>query len=281
MLAFEKNLESKFQATSSDVMASTKDVPGNKLLDLKREDRGFIEEFTRVIDNESIKHATKDVDDMEVGVINPYVNMELGLPRGADDELLRAYVKCRVIDVEGRPIGRPSTNPLLDSRQYEVEYLDGETKILTASIIAENLLAQVDDKGHRQMMIDEIEDHRVLDKAMPKSEGTYDTRSGSKCRRRTTVGSELSVRWKYGSSNWISLKDLKDTYPVDLVDYAIANGIETEPTFVWWVPYVTKKLIAIIAKLKSKYGQRTYKYGIRDPRPINEAKQIDEANVDT
>jgi hypothetical protein len=35
MLAFEKNLESKFEATSSDVMASTKDVPGDKLLDLE------------------------------------------------------------------------------------------------------------------------------------------------------------------------------------------------------------------------------------------------------
>jgi hypothetical protein len=49
------------------------------------------------------------------------------------------------------------------------------------------------------------------------------------------------------------LKDLKDTYTVDLADYAIANGIETESAFPWWVPYVTKKRIAIIAKLKSKY----------------------------
>jgi hypothetical protein len=159
MLAFEKNLESKFEATSSAVMASTKDVPGDNLLDLKREDPGFIKEFTRVIDNESIKHADEDVDGMEVGGIDPYVNMELGLPRGPDDKLRRAHVKRRAIDVEGRPIGRPSTNPLLDSRQYEVEYLDGETEILTANIIVENLLAQVDDEGHRQMMIKEIEDH--------------------------------------------------------------------------------------------------------------------------
>jgi hypothetical protein len=218
---------------------------------------------------------------MEVGGIDPYVNMELGLPRGPDDELRRAHVKRRAIDVNGRPIGRPSTNPLLDSRQYEVEYLDGETEILTANIIAENLLAQVNDEGHRQMMIEEIEDHRVLDKAIPKSEGTYDTRSGSKCRRRTIMGWELSVRWKDGSSNWISLKDLKDTYPVDLADYAIANGIETEPAFAWWVPYVTKKRIAIIAKLKSKYWQQTHKYGIRVPRSINEAKQIKETSGDT
>ena len=60
---------------------------------------------------------------------------------------------------DGKSIGRTSNNPLLDSRQYKLEYLDGTTEVLTANIIAENLLAQVDDQGHRQLMIDEIEEH--------------------------------------------------------------------------------------------------------------------------
>jgi hypothetical protein len=51
--------------------------------------------------------------------------------------------------------------------------MDGETEILTANIIAENSLAQVDEEGHRQMMIAEIEDHRVLDDAVPIKEGTF------------------------------------------------------------------------------------------------------------
>jgi hypothetical protein len=34
--------------------------------------------------------------------------------------------------------------------------MNGEVKILTANIIAENLLAQVDEEGHRQMLIKEI-----------------------------------------------------------------------------------------------------------------------------
>ena len=38
---------------------------------------------------------------------------------------------------------------MLDSWRYEVEYLDGTTEVLTANIIAENLIAQVDDQGHR------------------------------------------------------------------------------------------------------------------------------------
>ena len=50
--------------------------------------------------------------------------------------------------------------------------------MMTANIIAENLLAQVDKEGHRHLMIDKIEDHRILPNAIPKSEGTYVTRTG-------------------------------------------------------------------------------------------------------
>jgi hypothetical protein len=115
------------------------------------------------------------------------------------------------------------------------------------------------------MLIDEIEDHRFTDDAIPIDQGTFPTPSGMKRRRRTTKGWELSVRWKDGSSTWISLKDLKDTYPVELADYAIDNKIQDEPAFAWWVPYVLKKRTAIISKLRSKFWQKTHKYGVRIP----------------
>ena len=40
-----------------------------------------------------------------------------------------------------------ANNPLLDSRNYEIEYTDGITEALAANTIAENLPAQVDDQG--------------------------------------------------------------------------------------------------------------------------------------
>jgi hypothetical protein len=255
-------------------------IPPEKILNLEREDPEFLADLQRVIDSDTIKHVD-ETENMEIGEVDPYLNMELGLPRGADDSLVHAHVKRRAVDVEGRPVRRASTNPLLGSRQYEVEFMDGEIEILTTNIIAENLLAQVDEEGHRQMMIAEIEDHRVLDDAVPIKEGTFPTTSGMKRQRRTTKGWELSVRWKDGSSSWITLKDLKDTYPVELADYAIANRIQDEPAFAWWVPYVTKKRIAIISKLKSKYWQRTHKYGVRVPRSMNKAKEIDQTNGDS
>ena len=38
-----------------------------------------------------------------------------------------------------------------------------------ANIIAENLLSQVDEEGHRHMMIEDIVDHRVMEEAIPKN----------------------------------------------------------------------------------------------------------------
>ena len=52
------------------------------------------------------------------------------------------------MDDEGKPVGIANDNPILDLRQYKVEFLDGETEIMTAKLIAENIFAQVDDNGH-------------------------------------------------------------------------------------------------------------------------------------
>ena len=92
------------------------------------------------------------------------------------------------MDADERPMGIPNNNPLLEHRQYEIEYLDGRTEILTANIVAENLLAQVDDEGHRRLMIDGIKDHRVLSDAIPKDQGTYKTSYGITKKKRTTRG---------------------------------------------------------------------------------------------
>jgi hypothetical protein len=56
-------------------------------------------------------------------------------------------VNKRVRDEEGDLVGNSNDNPLLDSRKYEVEYADGHVEELTANIIAENLIAQVNEEG--------------------------------------------------------------------------------------------------------------------------------------
>jgi hypothetical protein len=143
----------------------------NKIVDPEDEDPAFFQDFMRVIDDARLKHSN-DISNVEV-TSDPYVGMELALTRGGEGEPLHARVRGRLHDEEGNPIGHAHHNPLLDSRKYEVEYVNGYVEELTANVIAENLIAQVDDEGRRQMMLSEIVDHRVLSDAIPQSEGTY------------------------------------------------------------------------------------------------------------
>ena len=159
---------------------------------------------------------------------------------------------------------------------YKVEYHDGSVTAMTANVITENLLAQVDEEGHQQLLLDNIIDHRHDDTAIRKEDGYFVTQSGTRRKKRTTRGREICAQWKDGSQTWIALKDLKESYPVQLAEYAIRNKIHGEPAFNWWVPHTLKKRDQIISKVKSKYWQRTHKYGIRIPKSVEEALSIDE-----
>ena len=69
----------------------------------------------------------------------------------------------------------------------------------------------------------------------------------------TTRGWEIYILWKYGSTDWIAIKDLKQSYPIELVDFDQLHGINEEVSFEWCIPYEKQKRKAIISKLKSKY----------------------------
>ncbi|GFH50450.1 Blackbeard [Chaetoceros tenuissimus] len=93
--------------------------------------------------------------------------------------------------------------------------------------------------------------------------------------KKTTRGWELLVEWKDGMMSWVPLKDLKNSNPVELAQYAVMNALEEEPVFKWWVPYTLKKRDAIVAKVKSKYWVTAHKFGIRIPKSADEAYKLD------
>jgi hypothetical protein len=276
MEQYEESLRSIFEAKSADLTTTLRDVDLQSIIDPENEDPEFYDDFTRVIDDARVKHVEDDhsIEDTEV-TSDPYVGMEMAMTRGAEGNLVHATVRKRVRDEDGSPIGRAHNNPLLDSRKYEVEYVDGHVEELTANLIAENLIAQVDEEGRRQMMLSAIADHRVLSDAIPKSQGTYENAYGVNRRKATTRGWELLVEWRDGSYDWVALKDLKESYPVELAKYAQERKIDDEPAFAWWVPHVIRKQKRILQKIKSKYWSRTHKYGIRIPKNIKEAMEID------
>jgi hypothetical protein len=76
------------------------------------------------------------------------------------------------------------------------------------------------------------------------------------------------------------MKDLKDSNPVELAEYAKANKIASEPVFAWWVQKVLHRRDCIIGKVASQYWKKTHKYGIKFPKSVKEALAID-AKTDT
>ena len=48
-------------------------------------------------------------------------------------------------DQEGNPVGIANNNPILDTREYIIEFMDGYEETMTANLIAEYLFSQVED----------------------------------------------------------------------------------------------------------------------------------------
>ena len=105
-----------------------------------------IDELNRAIKDPGLAEVDDRNASSEYGMEDPYLGMELGIRRD-DEGPHNARMKRRAVDEDGKPIGRPSNNPLLDNRKYEVEYINGTTEVFAANIIAESLLSQADDKG--------------------------------------------------------------------------------------------------------------------------------------
>lgn len=141
---------------------------------------------------------------------------------------------------------------MTDTGQCKVECDDGTIEVLAANAIAENMFMQVDEEDKRQMMLDEIIDHRVLDGATPKGQGAHETKNGLTRNKPTTRGWEVCVQWKTGDTDWVSLKDLKDSHPIKLAECAVMNELQEEPAFAWWVKCTLKKRESIMKKVKSK-----------------------------
>ena len=208
------------------------------------------------------------------------INAEVLLQQG--DHLQSAKVLQRSIGPNGTNVGRYHDNPQLNSIIYDVEFPDGTIKEYSANVIAENMLIQVDSDGFAMTIMEGIIDHK-MDKAIAvaKSDKYIATRRGQRKLRKTTMGWKLLVKWKDGSESWIHLKDLKESHPVELAEYAKSRDIADEAAFAWWVPYTLRKRDVIISAVKSRIRKTTHKYGIEIPTSINDAIRIDAKNGNT
>jgi hypothetical protein len=235
----------------------------------------FAEEHGQLVSDPEVPEADADFTPDTIG--DRYLNKEIAVVDG-EGQVQYGKVTKRLRDAEGRPIGMAADNPLLDTRAYTVEFPDGREESLTANLISQSLYSQIDEEGNKHLLLDDIIDHKRNENAIDKSDAFVTMKNGVQRRKETTQGWSLLCQWKDGSSNWVALKDARLSYPVLVAEYAVANRIDDEAAFAWWVYDVLKKRDRIIAKVKSKYWQRTHKFGIKIPKTVQEALQFDKEN---
>ena len=209
-----------------------------------------------------------------------YLNAEVLLPQ--DGEYMQmATVIGRATDSDGVPVGSYDSNPILNTRLYDVMFPDGSIRQYSANIIAENIFSQVDEEGYHYILLDEIIDYKKDETAIDKRDEFIIDDAGNKSRRLTTRGWTFLVNWKDGSQTWIPLKDIKESNPIEVAEFAMTKGLEKEPAFAWWVPHTLKKRNRIISAVNARLRKKTHKYGIEVPRSVEHAYQLDENNRNT
>ena len=134
------------------------------------------------------------------------VNDSVMFPRG------NSYARGKTIvwkrDADGNSVGRKNENSILHTREYHVEFDDGEVSELTANVIAYSMYAACDDSGKEYIIMDSILDYQKSNKAILVSSQKVLHR-GQSFMRRSTVGWHLCVQWRYGSTSWKYLNYLK------------------------------------------------------------------------
>ena len=94
-------------------------------------------------------------------IVNAEVQLQLG------EEFVTGRVKQHVLGPDGKVTGSCDENPMLNLITCEVEFPDGQVREHAADVIAENMLAQVDDEGFSQTMMEALIDHKHDDTVIP------------------------------------------------------------------------------------------------------------------
>ena len=126
-------------------------------------------------------------DDIDDAAYDKYIGAEVMMDVPGEGPR-RATVKRCVEDLEGKKAGSYHRNPMMDTREYELEYDDGTHDRYFANVIAKNLYSQVDSEGHQFLVLDEISDHRSNGTSILVADGFTVSRNGNRIPKKTTRG---------------------------------------------------------------------------------------------
>jgi hypothetical protein len=154
-------------------------------------------------DDEVTPSKMPDIDDVKdddgVDTYDQYVGTHVRVPIG--DDILSGKVFRRKRDLDYNVSGRANSNSMLDTKTYEIEFLDGRRNEYTDNVIADNMYAQCDIEGRQYNLMEGIVDHKTDGYAIEPAD-MYIKHGRNKQMRKTTKVWHLCVEWKDGTTTW-------------------------------------------------------------------------------
>ena len=131
---YDAKIAERLDVNNSDLTKQAQGIDRCNKLSIEDADPELLEELNRVINDSSVPDGPDDnmsndkeepnpvpvIHDQETVPNDVYNDMELGQHRGEDDSLMYVILKPRKLDDDGNPIRTESTNPLVDTRAYEI-----------------------------------------------------------------------------------------------------------------------------------------------------------------
>ena len=121
--AFDEAIKAKIKDSDHTILEGCKTQPYDWTDHPFEEDLDFTEEFHEVISNNELKEADET---FTPNVYDTYMNMKLAILHRDRLEPRLTRVTKRLKDANSLQIRLANENPILDTRMYEVEYLDQE-----------------------------------------------------------------------------------------------------------------------------------------------------------
>ena len=111
-------------------------------------------------DNLPFRYPKIESDPPSANDDDEYVGMSLVLQNLG--EMKEGTIKRRKLNPDGTLVGSKNANPMLDTREYIVEFVDENYANYSTNVLIENLSQQVDSNGYTKGIFKSITDHRML-----------------------------------------------------------------------------------------------------------------------
>ena len=74
---------------------------------------------------------------------------------------------------------------------------------------------------------------------------------------------------------------MKEANPIEVAEYSVAQKINKEPAFNWWVHKVLRKRDRLINKMQTRMPKLSMKFGIEVPNTYEDTVTLNKKNGNT